>query len=115
MPVTIGNNSQLNNSPVWAVMSPWMVTTSAMLLGQPAYRNDSGLGGGLDSVTAKPAMNEIRGYGLNLRVGQFSPLTTASAMTTQTNDRAHYQPNSSVLRPGKLTSYCQAAAAETSH
>ena len=115
MSAIIGNNSQLNNSPVWAVLSPWMITIGAMLLGRPAYRNGSELGGGLDLVTAKPAMNEIRGYGLNLRAGEFSPVATASAMTTQTNDRAHYQPNSSVLRPGKLTSCCQAAAAETSH
>ena len=114
MPVTIGNNSQLNNSPVWAVMSPWMVTTSAMLLGQPAYRNDSGLGSGLGLVTAKEAMNDKRGYGSNERA-EFSPVTTASAITIQVNDRVHYQPNSSILRPGKLTSRSQAAAAENRH
>ena len=115
MPVIIGNNSQFNNSPAWAVLSPWTVTTCAMLIGQAAYRNDSGLGSGVGLTTAKAAMSALRSYGLAGRAGKFSPVTSTSAITTQRNDRAHYQPNSSVLRPGKLTSRCQAVAAETSH
>jgi hypothetical protein len=106
VPVINGNNSQLNNSPAWAVLSPWTVTISdAMLFGQPTYRLD----GRLNLVTGKATMagNEKRGYSCTY--------TSATAIADQTNDKAHYQSHISVLRPGQLTSKRQAAAAEIKH
>jgi len=109
VPVINGNNSQLNNSPAWAVLSPWTVTTSdAMLFGlpaQPTFRLD----GRLNLVTGKATLvgNEKRGYSCMI--------TSATAIADQINDTAHYQLYSSVLRPGKLTSSRQAAAAEIKH